>query len=61
MNLLAAVFGNLVTQVRTINRKYGKPQIEMTWFVKGCLLVLRLYLLVLVSLMVYKFVKTVKG
>ncbi len=55
MNALAVVCKSLMTGVRTINRKYATPQIEMSWFVKACLLMLRLYLLVLVGLMIYKF------
>ncbi len=55
MNSLAVVAKSLVTGVRTINRKYATPQIEMTWFVKLCLLMLRLYLFVLIGLMIYKF------
>jgi len=51
MNVLAVVFKSLVTGVRTINRKYATPQIEMTLFVKVCLLTLRLYLFLLVGLM----------
>jgi hypothetical protein len=61
MSLIRDAFGSLAAQVRTINRRYAKPRIEMTWLVKACLVVLRIYLLVLVSLMIYKFVKTVKG
>jgi hypothetical protein len=61
MKPFSAVFSSLVNKVRAINRKYAKPQVEMTWFVKACLLILRLYLFVLVSLMIYKFVKTLKS
>jgi len=61
MSLVRAAFSSLVAHVRKINRRYAKPQIEMTWLVKACLVVLRLYLLVLVCLMIYKFVKTLKG
>ncbi len=61
MKPFSAVFSSLASQVRAINRKYAKPQIEMTWFVKACLLILRLYLFVLVGLMIYKFVKTLKS
>ena len=60
MNLLSAVFHNLAEQVRTINKRYAKPQIEMTWFVKACLVGLRLYLFTLVILMIYKFVITLQ-
>ncbi len=60
MNLLAVVFKSLVTGVRTINRKYATPQIQMTLFVKVCLLMLRLYLFLLVGLMAYKFIVSLK-
>jgi len=60
MNTLAVVFKSLVTGVRTINRKYATPQIEMTSFVKVCLLMLRLYLFLLVGLMAYKFTVSLK-
>ena len=60
MNTLAVVFKSLVTGVRTINRKYATPQIEMTLFVKVCLLMLRLYLFLLVGLMAYKFTVSLK-
>jgi hypothetical protein len=56
VNALTGVLRGLMHSVRTINRKYAKPQIEMTPFVKICLLTLRLYLLLLIGLMVYKFV-----
>jgi hypothetical protein len=61
MNALASVLGSLVAGVKGVNRKYARPSIEMTLFVKICLLTLRVYLFVLVGLMVYKFVVTVVG
>ena len=54
------MFGSLVTTVRTINQKYSKPQIEMTWLTKICLFGLRVYLITLIGLMVYKFVDTIR-
>ena len=60
MNLLEVIFRSLVTGVRKINRKYATPQIEMTWFVKICLVALRLYLFLLIGLMIYKFIITIK-
>ena len=60
MNGLTRMMKSLVTGVRTINRRYAKPQIEMTWFVRGCLLALRLYLFVLIGLMVYKFATSLR-
>jgi hypothetical protein len=43
-------------QVRGVNRKYAKPEIETTRFAKFCLLSLRVYLFVLIGLMVGKFI-----
>jgi len=54
------VLRSLIDSVKAINRKYSRPQIEMTWFVKSCLLTLRLYLIVLVGLLVYKFALAVR-
>ena len=61
MRTLFSSFGNMVAAFRAINRRYAKPAIEMTPFVKICLVALRLYLFVLVGLLVYKFVITVTG
>jgi hypothetical protein len=52
---------SLLPQVREINRKYAKPELEMTVLVKACLLSLRIYLLVLVALMVLKFIMVARG
>jgi NRAMP (natural resistance-associated macrophage protein)-like metal ion transporter len=43
-------------QVREVNRRYAKPEIETTLFAKTCLVSLRVYLVVLVGLMVFKFI-----
>jgi hypothetical protein len=51
-----AILKSLIAQIREINRKYEKPEMEMTWLVKFCLISLRLYLLLLVVLMIVKFV-----
>lgn len=55
------IFKSLMAQIREINRKYATPEIEMTSFVKFCLISLRIYLLLLVVLMIVKFVMTAKG
>ena len=52
---------SLMPQVREINRKYAKPEIEMTPFIKFCLFGLRIYLLLLVGLMIFKFIVTARG
>ncbi len=54
------VLRGLIIAIRAINQKYSKPQIEMTWLTKTCLFGLRVYLLTLVGLMVYKFIETVR-
>ena len=50
-----------MAQIREINRKYAKPEIEMTPFVKFCLIGLRIYLLLLVGLMIFKFIIAAHG
>ncbi|MDD5180985.1 MAG: hypothetical protein PHT15_06965 [Gallionellaceae bacterium] len=47
---------NFTRKIREINQRYSKPHIEMSPGVKIALLSLRVYLLFLVSLMVYKFI-----
>ena len=46
--------------LKFIHKKYRKPKIEMTPFVKSSLFALRLYVFILIGLMVLKFVVTVK-
>jgi hypothetical protein len=43
-----------------INSRYREPRIEMSGAVRLSLLLLRVYLLVLVALMIYKFVMIVR-
>ena len=47
---------NTINTVKSINRKYAIPQVKMTPLVKLSLLSLRLYLLFLVGILVYKFI-----
>jgi hypothetical protein len=47
---------SLWAKFATINSRYGTPRIEMSGAVRFSLLVLRVYLLSLVALMIYKFV-----
>jgi hypothetical protein len=47
---------NFAQKIREINQRYSKPHIEMSRGVKIALLSLRVYLLLLVSLMAYKFI-----
>lgn len=46
----------LFRKIDEINQRYREPRIEMSPAVKASLLFLRVYLLVLVCLMVYKFI-----
>jgi hypothetical protein len=47
---------NLFEKFAAINSRYREPRIEMSGAVRLSLLVLRVYLLALVALMIYKFV-----
>jgi len=47
---------NLFAKIAAINARYREPRIEMSGAVRLSLLILRVYLLVLVALMAYKFV-----
>ncbi len=47
-------------KVREINKRYATPNVEMSGWVKFSLLFLRLYLIFLVCLLVYKFITLLK-
>lgn len=49
-------YGNARAQIVEINRKYKTPQIKTTPMVKFSLVLLRVYLLVLIGMLVYKFI-----
>jgi hypothetical protein len=53
-SIATALAGHLET-IRDINRRYATPRIRMSAMVRLALLTLRIYLLVLVALLVYKF------
>ena len=46
-------------RIAEINRKYAKPRLAMTSAVRYSLLALRLYLLFLVALLIYRFITLV--
>jgi hypothetical protein len=48
-------------KITVINRKYAEPSIKMTRGVRSVLLLLRLYLILLVILLGYKFFTIVGG
>ena len=53
---MASSIHRLVSKIREINHRYSKPHIEMSRGVRISLMALRIYLLLLVGLIVYKFV-----
>jgi hypothetical protein len=53
---MANSFTRLFLKIGEINRRYRTPRLAMSRGVRITLMVLRLYLLFLVSLMVYKFI-----
>ena len=55
---MASSINRLVRKRREINHRYSKPHIEMTPMVKFSLMTLRIYLLLIVGLIVYKLVVT---
>ncbi len=56
MRISSKIFRTMVESIQEINRKYKKPQIQMTLFVKICLMALRVYLILLIGVMIFKFV-----
>jgi hypothetical protein len=54
------LFRYLCATVREINQKYATPDIGMSRAVKFSLLMLRLYLILLILLSIYKFVTLLK-
>ena len=54
-SLLGRTFKRWTAKIKEINKKYSQPRLKMTPLVKVSLLVLRLYLIMLVIILVYKF------
>jgi len=54
-------FINMFSAVREINKKYATPQLKTSRAVKFSLLCLRLYLILLVGLLFFKFYTTLTG
>lgn len=52
---VGATIAGHMEKIREINRRYATPRIQMSGMVRLALLTLRLYLLVLVALLAYKF------
>jgi len=53
-------FEGFVAKIDEINKRYATPKIKMTRMVKLSLLVLRVYLIVLVLILGYKFITMLK-
>jgi len=54
-HVIRSAFADNLERIREINRKYAAPRIEISPAVRVALLTLRIYLLVLVGLLVFKF------
>lgn len=54
-NLVVRTFKRWTAKIKEINEKYSQPRLMMTPLVKVSLLVLRLYLIMLVIILLYKF------
>jgi hypothetical protein len=50
------IFSQFYEKIQEINARYAKPKVEMSPFIKFSLTGLRVYLLVLVLLLLYKFI-----
>jgi len=53
--MLRNFFSHNFAKIHEINRKYAKPNVEMSPAVRFALLSLRFYLILLVGLLFYKF------
>ena len=54
--MLRNFFSHNFAKIHEINRKYAKPNVEMSKWVRLSLLLLRFYLIFLVGLLIYKFI-----
>lgn len=53
---IGTVIAGQVEKIYEINRRYATPRIKMSVAVRASLLTLRIYLIVLVGLLAYKFI-----
>lgn len=58
--MLVTFIRHTAQAIQTINKKYAKPHLKTTRFVRVCLVLLRGYLLLLVGLLIFKFVQSVR-
>jgi hypothetical protein len=54
-------FFGIVDAVHRINEKYKHPRIQMTPMVRVSLLALRLYLVFIIAILLYKFIRVATG
>lgn len=57
---LLKFFRQKFSKIIEINQRYATPRIEMSFPVKLSLLLLRIYLIFLVGLLLYKFITLIK-
>jgi hypothetical protein len=55
-----SLLGRPIEKIREINRRYSTPRIHMSKAVKFSLLILRVYLIAMVLILLYKFVTLLK-
>ncbi|HAM50281.1 MAG TPA: hypothetical protein DCP92_06150 [Nitrospiraceae bacterium] len=60
MTMIRNFFSHNYAKIREINKKYATPNVEMSKWVKLSLLSLRLYLIFLLALLLYKFIILVR-
>ena len=56
-----ALFQSATLTVRQINQKYATPRIKITPMVKAALVILRLYLILLLAILLYKFITILRA
>jgi hypothetical protein len=61
VNRIKKLLSKRFERISEINRKYAKPRIKMTPMISVALLLLRIYLLLLVAILFYKFFTIVAG
>jgi len=54
-------FKYYLDKIREINQKYAKPRARMTKGVGLALLMLRIYLIILIGILIFKFITVLKG
>lgn len=59
MERVLDVFRDLFRGIRGINEKYKTPEIQMTPMVRFSLLLLRIYLLTMIGILLFKFITVI--